>query len=66
MCSFQTATRENERYPHTIARWNRAVRDGIGYEAIVRENIERETREAREKNELFRMQLPEVENETIA
>lgn len=65
MCSFQTATKEHERYQHTIARWNRAVRDGIGYEAIVRENVEREARIAREKSDLFRMQLPEVETETI-
>lgn len=65
MCSFQTATQKNERYFHAIARWNLAVRDGIGYEKLMRENIEREAREAREKNAIFRMQLPEVEPEII-
>lgn len=41
-CSFQTATKEGENYRHTIVRWNRAVRNGIGYIELIRENNERE------------------------
>lgn len=49
MCSFQTATQAGEKYPHTIARWNRAIKDGIGYVELVQENLEREERARREK-----------------
>lgn len=49
MCSFQTATRDGDTARHTIYRWNRAVRDGIGYYELVRENIEREERKRRER-----------------
>ena len=42
MCSFQMATKGGERGVHTIIRWNRAVRDGIGFGELLRENNERE------------------------
>lgn len=44
MCSFQTATKTGERSAHTIVRWNKAVRDGIGYDELLVENREREAR----------------------
>lgn len=42
MCSFQTAAKEGEKSPHIVRRWNRAVRDGVGYCDILAENRERE------------------------
>lgn len=44
MCNFQTATRVGETYVHAIVRWNKAVRDGIGYYELVRENNARQYR----------------------
>jgi hypothetical protein len=50
MCSFQTAARTGEKSAHIIRRWNKAVRDGIGYLDLLAENREREAKKhAREK-----------------
>lgn len=42
MCSFQMAAREGERTEQIVMRWNRAIRDGIGYTKLLEENRERE------------------------
>ena len=44
MCSFQTAAKTGERSAHIIRRWNKAVRDGIGYLELLAENREREAK----------------------
>lgn len=49
MCSFQTAAKHGENAPNTIARWNHAILDGIGYTDLIQENNERQERARREK-----------------
>lgn len=49
LCSFQTAAKEGERTLNIVRRWNRAVRDGIGYYELLVENREREARKNQTK-----------------